>query len=116
MLLPVWLAVIVQEPAATAVKVVPLTVQTDAGLAAKPTVNEDDAVADKAAVLPMAGAVGEAKVIVCASPLTEKLTVTGVAVGKLVLPAWLATTVQVPSVIGDSVLPLTVQTADVVDA
>lgn len=85
--LPVWLAVTVQEPAETAVKTEPLTVHTDAGLAAKPTVSEDDAVADRLAVLPTDGGVGEAKVMVCASPLTEKLTVTGAAAGKLVLPA-----------------------------
>ena len=71
----------VQEPDVTAVNVVPLTVQTVAGLAAKATVNPDDAVAAKLAVLPTLGAVGEAKVILCVSPLIEKLTVTGVAAG-----------------------------------
>lgn len=59
---------------------------------------------------------GLMKEIVCAPMVTAKVLLTAVAAKKLALPDWLALTVQLPTLTKVSVVPLTVQTAGVVDA
>jgi hypothetical protein len=56
--LPAWLAVIEQVPAATAVSVLPVTVQTPVVVDAKLTARLDEAVADSTAVAPTFNAAG----------------------------------------------------------
>ena len=77
--MPVCDAVTVQVPAATAVNVEPLTVQTEVVLEAKLTAKPDEAVAVKLAVPPTAGAVGAEKEMVCGSKAMLKVTGTAVA-------------------------------------
>jgi hypothetical protein len=118
--LPGWLALMVQVPTATSVSVVPLTVQTPGVVEAKDTVRPDDAVAIRAgAGLPRVWLPGDVKVMVCGvsgAVATLKEFDTVGAAAKLALPAWLAATVQVPTATKLSVLPLTVHTPKVVDA
>ena len=108
-----------QVPAPIKVKADPLTVQTDGVNEAKLTGRPELAVADSAAAdVPRAWAPGDAKVMVCASnpPATSKLCGQSPAARKLASPAWRATTVQVPAATRVRVVPLTVQTAGVLDS
>lgn len=117
MALPAWTAASVQVPALTSVKAVPLTVHTAGVTAWKLTAKPELAVALKAAgVVPSVWLPGEMKEMVCVPRATAKVLDTAVAGRKLGLPAWLALTVQLPTLTSVSVLPLTVQTAGVVDA
>ena len=117
--LPAWLAVMEQVPAASKVKVLPLTLHTEGVVDASCTVKPDVALADKAGgVVPSVCVAGAAKLmvwLVSAAGETVKLWLTGLAAAKLVLPVWLAEIVQMPAASKVSVLPLTVQTEDVVD-
>jgi biotin transporter BioY len=112
--LPAWLAMTVQVPALTAVKVVPLTVHTLVVLLVKVTARPELAVPASVAVLPTVGAVGALKVMVCASPPIENVAVTGVAAAYEALPDWLAVIEQEPMDTPVAVLPLTVHTVGVV--
>ena len=115
--LPAWLAVMLQVPTLTRLSVVPLTVQTAGVVDAKPTVNPELALADKAGgALPSTWLAGAAKVMLWLACDTAKLLLTAAAGAQVPLPAWLATTVQVPALTRLSVVPLTVQTTGVVDA
>ena len=115
--LPAWLAARVQLPADTSVSVVPLTVQTagvlDVKVTAKPAL---DVATSAGAGVPRVWLPGELKVMVCTAGATLKVCVTGVAADVVLLPAWLAVTVQLPAVSSVSVVPLSVQTAAVDDA
>ena len=74
------MAVMVHEPAATSVRVVPLTVQIPVVLEANVTDNPEVDVADKAgAAVPMVWLPGPANVMVCGRPATAKLRVTDAA-------------------------------------
>lgn len=107
----------VQVPALTKVKVVPLTVQTPGVVEDKVTARPELAVATKApGVVPRFWLPGETKLMVCAAGATMKVCATMVAAAKLVLPPWLAVTEQLPAVTRASEVPLTVQTAGVVEA
>ena len=107
----------VQEPALTKVKLVPLTVQTPVvdvdSVTARPELEE----AAKAGVaVPRAWLPGVTKVMVWLACNTVKLRDTIAAAAKVVLPAWLAVTAQLPALTSVTVVPLTVQTLGVVDA
>lgn len=106
---------------------IPLTVQTDTVVEAKLTGSPDVALADSGAdigagvALTSVWSPGEVNEMFCADKLgpeaafTTKLTVTGVAAAKDVLPAWLAVKVQVPTDNSVSAAPLTEQTFGVVE-
>ena len=119
-LLPGWLAVMVQLPADTSVSVVPDTVHTPSVDDAKLTVRPELAVATSAdGATPKVWLPGEVKLMVCdasgAVP-TVMVTVTFAPAATLALPAWLATIVQVPADTSVSAVPLTVHTAVVLEA
>ena len=105
--LPAWLASIVQVPVATSVTVVPETVQTEAVAEEKLTGSPEVAVAVSAGTaVPMVCVPGLGKVMVCVSSgarLTVKLSATSGAAAYLESPAWLATMVQVPVLMGELV-------------
>ena len=114
---PAWLALTLQVPTATNVRVVPLTVQTAAVLDSSNTGRPDvDIAAKGAGGVPSVWLPGEAKVMVCAAGTTAKEFDTVAAAAKVLLPAWLALTVQVPTAASVSVEPLTVHTPGVADA
>ena len=116
-MLPAWLASTVQLPVLASNNVVPLTVQTVGVLDTSDTARPELALATRAGgVLPKVWLPGELKLMVCVMGATLKVLLTIGAAAKLVLPAWLAATVQVPKVTRLKVLPLTVQTAGVVEA
>jgi hypothetical protein len=69
-LLPTWLAVIEQMPAATVVSVLPDTVQTPVVVDAKLTARFDEAVAESSAVVPTVLADGCANVMFWLTKLT----------------------------------------------
>jgi hypothetical protein len=115
--LPAWLAVTVQAPAETSVKVLPLVVHT----AGVPETNETSklelAVACSAAgAVPSRKLAGAVKVMFCAkgAAATAKLTDTVAAAAYTLLPDWLAATLQVPADSSVRLLPLVVHTAGVV--
>lgn len=117
MVLPAWLALMVQDPALTSVSVVPLTVHTlvvvEASVTTRPELDE----ATKAGVaVPKAWLPGVTKVMDCAAGTTVKLRATMAAAAKVVLPGWLAVTEQLPALSKVTVVPLTLQTLGVVDA
>lgn len=115
--LPAWVAVMVQPPVDTSVSVVPLTVQTASVDEAKVTGNPALELATRAGgEVPNVWLPGELKVMVWAAGATLKVCVTGVAAEVVVLPAWLAVTVQLPAVSNVSAVPPTVHTAGVDDA
>lgn len=115
-LLPAWVAVIVQLPAVNSVRVVPLTVHTAGVVDVSVTVRPVLALATRAGVAtPRVWLPGDVKLMLCVTADTEKLRDTGVAAVKLALPGWLASTVQVPADTRVSVVPLTVHTEGVVD-
>jgi hypothetical protein len=116
--LPVWLASTEQVPTATSVSVVPATVHTPGVVDAKVTVKPEVALALSAAgAVPRVWLPGDVKVMLCASGAakTVKLRETLGAAAKVLLPTWLASTLQVPAATSVKVLPLTVQTPVVVD-
>ena len=94
----------------------PLTPQTPGVFEVNTTGRLELALATRAVgVVPKVWLPGEAKVIVCeAAPTLKVLDTTGAA-AKLVLPGWLASTVQLPVLASNSVVPETVQTAGVLD-
>lgn len=114
---PAWLAVTVQEPAATKLNVVLLTVQTLGVLEAKVTARPELADALSAAgAVPMVWLPGDANVTVCAVRDTVKVRLTLAAAKKAALPACDATTVQSPWATSVKVVPVTVHTAGVDDS
>ena len=116
LLLPAWLASSVQVPAATSAKLVPPTVQTPGVAEAKLTTRPDVALATKGAgAVPSVWLPGELNVMSCEAPLTVKVRTTALAAAKLLLPGWLAVTVQAPIATSDKAVPLTVQTPVVDD-
>ena len=115
---PDWLAASVQLPAPTSVKSLPLTVQTAGVIDVKVITRPEVAVAASGdGAMVKVWFAGVAKSIDCVSNTvtTGKLWEMSVAALKLVLPAWRAVTVQVPLPTSDSTVPLTVQTAGVLD-
>ena len=119
MLLPAWLAVMLQVPTVISDSVLPLTVQTLVAFDVKPTARFELAVATSAGgAVPRVWLPGDVNVMVCAingAAATVNEFVTGVAAVKLALPAWLAVMLQVPAATSVTVLPLTVQTLAVFD-
>lgn len=116
MLLPSWPALSVQLPTLSSVKVLPLTVQTAGVLELKVTGKPDVELATSAAgVLPRVWLPGEMKVMVCAATTTVKERDTDVAASKLALPAWLALTVQVPTLSSVRLAAAVVHTAGVLE-
>ena len=114
--LPGWLASTVQVPGETSVSTVPLTVQTCGVADANETVKSDvDVAASAGGAVPSVCAPGELKVMTWVAVNTVKLTVMAGAGANTALPGWLAVMLQVPADTSVSVLPLTVQTAVVVD-
>ena len=109
-----------QVPTATSVSVVPLTVQVLGVVDAKLTAKPELAVAASAGgAVPSVWLPGDVKVMVCAingAAAIVKTRDTVAAAAKLLLPAWLASTMQVPTATSVSVVPLTVQVLGVVDA
>ena len=83
MLLPAWLALIVQLPAVSSVRVVPLVVQTPVVVDTNDTVRPEEAVATSAAgAVPSVWLPGETKVMLCAvsgAAATLKVCVTTMA-------------------------------------
>ena len=107
----------VQEPALTKVRLVPLTVQTPAVVVLSATASPELDVAAKAGVaVPRAWLPGVTKVMVWLACNTMKLRGTMAAAAKVVSPAWLAVTAQLPALTSVTVVPLTEQTLGVVDA
>lgn len=114
MALPAWLAVKEQLPAATRVSALPLVVHTPGVVDTIVTGKPELALATSAAgVVPSVCGPGLAKVMVCAATATAKDCCTALAGATVVLPAWLALTVQVPLLSSDKTVPLTVHTAGV---
>lgn len=111
---PAWLAVTVQEPAATKVNVVPLTVHTLGVLEAKVTARPELADALSAAVVPAVWLPSGTKVTVCVVRETVKVRLTLVAGKNDALPACEATTMQSPWASSVNVVPVTVHTVGVV--
>ena len=110
--LPAWLAVTVQVPAASRLKLLPLTLHTAGVAETSVTARPELAVATSAAgVLPRVWGAGASKRRVCAAGSTVKATATDWAAAYTALPAWLATTVQVPAANSSSVLPLALHTS-----
>ena len=117
MALPTWLAARVQVPALTRLRALPLTLQTAGVTAWKATAKPELAVALSAAgVVPSVWLPGEMKEMVWVPRATAKVLDTAVAGWKLLLPAWLAEMVQLPTPSKVKLVPLTLQTAGVVDA
>jgi hypothetical protein len=114
--LPAWVAWRLQVPAVSSVTELPDTVHTVGVVEARFTAKLELAVA-----LTVNGTVVKVrfeivpKVMVWVPWVTEKLRLTDAAAAQLVLPAWLAVIVQVPTAIGVTVVPVTVHTP-VVDA
>ena len=107
----------VQVPAATSVKEVPLTVQIEVVLEAKLTVSPLDAVALSAqGDWLRVRAVGAVKVIALAALLKVIERKTCVAAAQAALPAWVALTLQTPVFIKVKEVPLTVQIEVVLEA
>ena len=105
-----------QLPAATSVSVLPLTVQTLDVVEVNVTGRPELALATSVGgAVPSVWLPGETKVMVCDPGATLNERTTGVAAAKTALPAWPASTVQVPAASSASVLPLTVQTLFVVE-
>lgn len=115
--MPAWLALSVQSPTLSSVRAVPLTVQTVGVLEPSVTGKPDVELATSAAgVLPRVWLPGEMKVMVCGATTTVKEWDTDAAASKLALPAWLALTVQVPTLSSVRLAPAVVQTAGVLEA
>lgn len=118
-LLPDWLAVMVQVPAAWIVSVAPLTVHTPDVEVANDTVRPTLEVATSASgPTPKVWLPGPTKVMVCAvsgAVPTAKVCVTTAAAVTLALPGWLADSEHVPADTSTSVVPATVHTGNVVD-
>jgi hypothetical protein len=113
---PAWSALIVQVPTVTRVTVVPETVQTLVVADVNVTARAEDAVALTVTGLWSSRLVASvAKVIVWLPLLIVKLCWTWDAAFQLVLPAWSALIVQVPTVTKVTVVPDTVQTLVVAD-
>ena len=111
LVLPAWLALMVQVPTVTKVTVVPETVQMLVVADVKTTVRPEEAVALIASGLRSKVLVEiAANVIVWLPLLIVKLRATCEAAFQLVFPAWLALIVQVPTVTKVTVVPETVQT------
>jgi hypothetical protein len=119
--LPDWFAVTMQLPTVKEFNTLPVTVHTDGVVLAKSTGKPELAVAFSDVVTPTICGPGEAKLIVCAVGMTPEL---GATVNELVtvtaalyvaLPLWFALRLQVPEASSTRVLPLTVQTAGVLD-
>jgi hypothetical protein len=113
--LPAWFAATTQEPAATPVTVLPLTVQIDAVVEVKVTASAELAVALSVPVPPTVTAGAVPKVIVWLAGVIAMVCVTCGAAAKFVLPAWFAATTQDPAETPVTVLPLTVQIVAVVE-
>ena len=87
-LLPAWLASMLQVPAATSVSVVPLTVQTPGVVDTSETVRPDVELATSAlGVSPKVCVAGALKVMVWALLTTAKFWVTVAAAANVALPA-----------------------------
>ena len=116
--MPACDAVIEQVPAAIKVAVVPLTVQMLVVVEAKETAKPELAVAESVSCVPTVCVPGLAKVMVCAvcAALTVKLCGTMAAAAYVLLPACVASMVQVPAAMKLAVVPLIVQTLAVVEA
>jgi hypothetical protein len=107
----------VHPPSSNSVTVSPATLQVAGVADAKLTAKPDDAVADTVnGGVPILRLGSGANVMVCASLVTWKPCVTGVAGAYLALPAWLACSVQRPTASSVTVFPETVQTGVVPDA
>jgi hypothetical protein len=114
--LPAWLALTEQLPAPTRVSVEPLVLQTSGVVDANETTRPDVDVATRAAgAVPSVWLPGDGKLMVCTPGATVNVRETVVAAAKLLLPAWTASTVQVPAPISVNALPLTVHTLVVVE-
>lgn len=118
--MPAWLALIVHVPAVSSVKVEPLAVQTAVVVDSNDTGKPEEALATIATgAVPSVWLPGEMKVMLCAisgAAATLKVCITIAAPAKLLLPGWLAATVQPPGATSVKAAPLTVQTPGVVDA
>jgi hypothetical protein len=113
--LPACVAWMVHAPAARKVAVVPLTVHAPVVCELKLTVSPELAVAASVSGVPTVCVPGFANVIVCAFPLTATFC-TALAGSYWLLPACVASSVQVPAAIIVAVFPLTVQIENVFDA
>ena len=103
-------------PKPTSVSAEPLTVHTLCVLDAKETLRPEVAVATKAAgAMPKLWLPGAMKVMVCAAAVTVKLLDTAEAAAKVALPAWLAPTVQLPTLSRVRAELLTMHTTGVLD-
>ena len=101
----------------TSDKVLPLTLHTAGVVLARLTASPELAVATKAGgTVPRAWLAGVTKVINCGASATVKVWDIVAAAAKKPLPAWLASTVQLPAVCKFSVVPTTVHTAGVLEA
>ena len=115
--MPAWLATMVQVPAATSVSVVPLTVQVLGVVELKVTARPELALAASGGGgVPRVWLPGEAKVMVCDAFATVMTRDTVTAAAKMLLPAWLASMMQVPAATSVSVVPLAEQVLGVVEA
>jgi hypothetical protein len=112
--------VIVQVPNATFETNIPETVQTLVVEDENDTTKFEEAAADSPMPLPVKSEVflvpGFGNSMVWSPAKTVKETDTGLASKTVVLPAWLASIVQVPVVSRVTVLPLTEHTLDVCEA
>lgn len=116
-LLPAWLASMLQVPAATSVRVVPLTLHTPGVVDVSVTVRPEVALATRAlGVSPKVWLAGALNVMVWVLVDTLKVLVTDEAAAKVLLPPWLAVTLQLPAATKVSVVPLTVHTPGVLEA
>jgi len=117
LVLPGWVAWMVQAPRETSVTVDPDIVQTAEVVEAKPTGSPDEAFAPIEKGEALKGSFESApKVIMLVPDITWKLWLTGVAALQLALPGCVAWMVQAPAAIRVTVVPETVQTAGVVEA
>lgn len=113
---PAWVDERVQAPAITGVMVLPETVQMVGVVAVMVTGKPEVLVAVMVPVVPKVRVVGAVTVRVCAfktAAPTVMFLLTFGAGFQLVLPIWLATTVQVPAATPATVFPLTEQVAGV---
>ena len=114
LVLPAWLAAIVQVPAVKAVTVVPLIVQTPVVLLLRLTVRPDVAVALTVPV-PLTARLGAVPKLMLwfalPTPMSSVIVLAGL---KFALPPWLAWIVHVPPISGVTVVPEIVQTVGVV--
>jgi hypothetical protein len=106
-----------QVPALSRLRVVPLALQTSGVVELNVTCRPDVEVAINAlGTVPKDWLPGDTKVMACGATVTAKEFTTGAALANAALPAWLAVTVQVPTPIRLKAALATVQTVGVLDA